>query len=237
MKELVASAVAKKVTNGQVIGLGSGTTVELAIRALGRRVREEKLEVFGVPTSQETSLLAERNGLRVLSNFAHPKLDWAFDGADEIDPALNAIKGRGAAMLLEKIIAKKAGGLTVVITEDKLVDRLGRKFAIPVEVVPEALEHVSEVLLAMGAGEAKLRYTNGKYGPLVTEKGNFVLDVRFDPVKPELEAQIKSITGVVESGLFIGCVKEVLVARMNGVWQQRIVSGQLVEKPLETSSK
>lgn len=232
MKSVVARALAGRVRDGELIGIGSGSTVELAIEEIGRRIRDKGLRVRAVPTSHRTALVAEEVGIEVLSPVSRAKLSWAFDGADEVDPELNLIKGRGAAMLHEKIVARRAKRLVIAITEDKLVSRLGETFSVPVEVIPDALGLVEQGLQELGASEVVLREAAKKYGPVVSEDGNFVLDARFASIRPELESKIKNLTGVVESGLFIGCTDEVLVARKTGVFSQKLKDGRVIEEKI-----
>ncbi len=217
MKQLVADEIAKRVKNGETIGIGSGSTAELAIEAIGKRIKTEYLRIFGVPTSHRSGMLAEAAGVTVLSSVSAVCPDWAFDGADEVDPEGNLIKGNGAAMLNEKIIALRAKSLVIIVSEDKLVQKLGSKFAVPVEVIPEAVDLVKRGLEQLGASEIVLRESAGKYGPVVTEHNNLVLDARFSSIEETLEAQIKEITGVVESGLFIGYASEILVGKTDSV--------------------
>lgn len=233
-KALVARSLSKKVKDGEVIGLGSGSTAELAVEQIGQRIKKENLKIVGVPTSHRIALCAQAAGVTVLSSITPVRLDWAFDGADEVDGAFNMIKGNGAAMLSEKIIAKRAGErFLIIVSEDKIVERLGTKFPVPVEIIPAALELVQNGLQALGAKEIVIRQGNAKYGPTITEHGNFILDAKFENIKPELEAQIKSITGVVESGLFVNATKELLVSREDGVWSRRLVNGKIESKLIE----
>lgn len=220
-KELVATALALRVKDGDILGLGSGSTAELAIKAIGKRISKEGIQVSGVPTSHRISLIAAQEGIQVLSTVPEIKIDWAFDGADEVDPSLNMIKGGGAAMLMEKIIAKRAGTLVIIVSEEKLVDSLGSKFAVPVEVVPDALQLARDGLVALGAEEVTLRKGVNKYGPVVTEKNNLVLDAKFSNIQPELEQQINQITGVLENGIFVGLTEEVLVSGSSGLFLRR----------------
>lgn len=234
MKTLVARALARDVRDGELLGLGSGTTVELAIDQIGQRVARERLRIGGVPTSYRTALNAARAGIQVLDPFACPKLSWAFDGADEIDSEGNMIKGRGAAMLLEKIIARQAARIVIIASEEKLVDKLGQTFPIPVEIVPEAYLHVEEQLKSAGAREIILRAAANKYGPVITEHNNLVIDVWFDNVNPGLEGRIKEMSGVVESGLFTGLRPEFLIARKDGVWRRCFTAGRYQEELVAT---
>ena len=146
------------------------------------------------------------------------RLNWAFDGADEVDSSFRMIKGRGAAMLAEKIIAERAEGrLFIVVTEEKLVDRLGSKFAVPIEVIPEAIMLVMPALRALGAAEVTVRKATTKYGPTISEHNNLIVDARFDRIEDDLPVRIKNLTGVVEHGLFFGYTNEVFVAKSDGV--------------------
>jgi len=218
-KQKVAQVIAERVKDGQVLGLGSGSTVELAILQIGRRIRDEGLRVSGVATSLRTDQVARQEGIVVLSPNFDGAISWAFDGADEVDPALDLIKGRGAAMLNEKIVARKAkGAFVVLVTEEKLVANLGQTCPIPVEFITEAASTVRDDLLALGATQVCLRQGKAKYGPVVTEHGNLIYDVVFPKIVSELESQIKGIVGVVESGLFMGYAAEVLVAGGEGVF-------------------
>lgn len=232
-KALVAQTLAKRVKDGEVIGLGSGSTAELAISEIGKRIAQEKIRVTGVPTSYRIALLAQAAGIQVLSPITDVPLQWAFDGADEVDPSFNMIKGNGAAMLSEKIVAKRAGeNFLVIVTDDKFVERLGSKFPIPIEVIPDALPLVLSGLRALGAKEAAPRPSNSKYGPTISEHNHIVVDARFENIEPSLELKIKSLTGVVESGLFIGMTKQILVARESGVWSRTLAGGAMKEEPL-----
>jgi len=216
MKELVAQAIAARVKNGEVIGLGSGSTVELALLEIKKRVQREGLQISGVPTSHRTAILAKEAGVTVLSPMLVQTIAWAFDGADEVDPNLDLIKGHGGAMLNEKIIASIAERFVVIITEDKQVKKLGEKFPVPVEVIPEALTLVEKELLQLGASKVVLRQAAGKYGPVITEHNNLILDASFPSISPAHESKIKCIPGVVENGLFMGYADEILVATASG---------------------
>ena len=114
-KELVAKEIAKRFKNNEVVGIGSGSTTELALIEVGKRIKNENLTIFGVPTSARTAVIAEQNGIIVLNPLTKKEISWAFDGADEVDPAKNMIKGRGAAMLVEKIIAKSAKKFVIIV--------------------------------------------------------------------------------------------------------------------------
>jgi len=210
-KRQVALRVASQVGDGDVIGVGSGSTSYLAIQAIGERLQEDRLLCFAIPTSHEAALACASAGIAVTSLWEHHP-DWCFDGADEVDTASNLIKGRGGAMFKEKLVMRAAPRTLILIDESKRVDRLGQKFPIPVEVHPSALTVVEKALSSLGAEEIVLRLAKMKDGPVITENGNFILDARFREVGDGLEQALKSITGVLESGLFWGFRVEVLVA-------------------------
>lgn len=217
MKEIVGREIAKRIKTGDVFGVGTGSTVDAALVEIAKRVKEERLELSVVPTSLETAIQCSAIGLKVLSPVAVQNLAWGFDGADEVDSKKNLIKGRGGAMLLEKLMAAKCERYTVIIDEGKLVSRLGEKFPVPVEVLPEGLALAKAGLDQLGASEIVLRQASAKHGPVITERGNLILDAKFANIGDDYESKIKAIPGVVESGLFFGYADEVLVARSSGV--------------------
>jgi ribose 5-phosphate isomerase A len=209
-KEEVGRQLAAKAKDGDVIGVGSGSTSYLAIRALGERVKHDKLRVTAVCTSHESTMACAAAGIPV-TTLLRACPDWCFDGADEVDPDQSLIKGRGGAMFLEKLVICAAPKSFILVDSSKMVQRLGEKFAVPVEFLPDSLHVVERELLALGATELSLRLAVGKDGPIITQSGNFVFDVRFREIGKSMERDIKSITGVIESGLFIGHPVEVLV--------------------------
>jgi ribose 5-phosphate isomerase A len=208
-KQAVAARVAEHVRDGQVLGVGSGSTAYLALVAIAERVRRESLTVTAVPTSIELGLAAAGLGLAVTS-LAHARPDWGFDGADEVDGDRSLIKGRGGALLREKLVMASQRETWILVDRSKLVERLGGKFPVPVEVVPEAVHLVEERLGSLGAAEIELRRARSKDGPVVTENGNLLLDARFDGIAPGLEREIAAVPGVVESGLFQGFPVEIV---------------------------
>lgn len=210
-KEELGRHIAARVENGQVVGVGSGSTAYLAIQAIAERVRREKLEISVVCTSPEVTLACAALDLPI-GSLLQRRPDWAFDGADEVDPNRNLIKGRGGAMFMEKIMMHAAPKNFILVDQSKLVPKLGAKFPIPVEVLPAAMRLVEFELQALGATEIAMRLALKKDGPVITENGNFILDVRFADVHETLERDIKSIPGVIESGLFWGKNIEVVVA-------------------------
>lgn len=202
-KRVVADKLAERAQSGQVIGVGSGSTSFLALQAIARRVTAEKLACRFIPSSREIHMTCLALGLSVAS-LLDARPDWYFDGADEIDAARNLIKGRGGAMTREKMVMVAAPESYILVDKSKFVEKLGQKFPIPVEVTQESANYVEEKLLELGATETQVRPAKGKDGAIVTESGHFILDAKFADIGPSLEKDIKSITGVIESGLFWG---------------------------------
>ena len=217
MRELLGKEIARKVEDGQVIGVGTGTTVESALREIGSRVSSEKYRISVVPTSYQTAWLCEKLGFTVLSPCFGGKIAFGFDGADAVDPKRRAIKGKGGALLQEKILAARCEEYFIIVDENKMVDALSEACPIPVEVVPAALGIALAELRDLGAKEMTLREGSGKHGPVITEGGNLIVDAAFPKVSDTLERDIKSIVGVVESGLFSDYATAVYVATTKGV--------------------
>ena len=201
-KEKVAKKVAEKVKEGDVIGFGSGSTAYLAIKEIAKKIEEENITITAIPTSYEISMLC--NSLKIpTASILEARPDWGFDGADEVDKNHNwLIKGRGAAMFKEKLNMVNSGLTYILVDESKFVEKLGEKFSIPIEVYPEAVNSVKEALLDLGMTECILRKAVKKDGPVFTENHNVILDTKFVEIYETLEEDIKSITGVIESGLF-----------------------------------
>jgi len=210
-KQKVADEIAKKVKEGDVIGVGSGSTSYLALLAIAKKVKQEKLNIKAIPTSIEIALTCTELGIPLTTLYEH-RPDWLFDGADEVDPKHSLIKGRGGAMFKEKLMIMSSPVNFILVDESKLVNKLGSNFPVPIEVFPQALLEVEFQLKQLGVSELKLRPAKGKDGPVITENGNLILDARFDEIGDDLEKKIKSITGVIESGLFIDHHIEVIVA-------------------------
>ena len=210
-KQKVAEKIAEKVKDGDVIGVGSGSTSFMALIAIAEKIKAEKLNIKAITTSVEISMFCSKLGVP-LTSLTEARPDWYFDGADEVDPNKNLIKGRGGAMFKEKLLMSCSPVNYIIVDESKLVKKLGTNFPVPIEVFPAALLHVEERLKALGANTLIIRPAKGKDGPIITENGNLVLDARFDEINYDTEQKIKAITGVIESGLFIGYNVEVLVA-------------------------
>ncbi len=214
-KQKVADKIVAKIKDGDVIGVGSGSTVFLTLFAIAERIKAEKLNILAIPTSIEISMACTKLGIPLTSLYEH-KPNWCFDGADEVDPNKSLIKGRGGALFKEKLLISSSPLNYIIVDDTKLVDKLGSKFPVPVEVFPTALLHVEDELRALGATEIILRLAGGKDGPVITENGNLLLDVKFNEIDNDMERKIKAITGVIESGLFINYNIEVLVAANEG---------------------
>lgn len=210
-KEKVANEIAAKVKDGDVLGVGSGSTSYLALLAIADRVKTEKLNIKAIPTSLEITMFCSKLGIPVTSLMEHTP-DWLFDGADEVDSNKSLIKGRGGAMFKEKMLMCSSPRNYIIVDESKVVDKLGTNFPVPIEVFPQALLLVESGLKKLDATEIKLRPAKGKDGPVITENGNLIIDCRFGEIGPGLEKEIKSITGVIESGLFMGYDLEILMA-------------------------
>ena len=212
LKRMVGIAAAGLIENGMVCGIGTGSTVAFLIEELGRRVKEDKLEITGVPTSFQSKILCQAYGIKVKDPQDCAELDLAIDGADEVDLELNAIKGGGAAHTREKIVAAMAKRFVIIVDESKLVPCLGTAFPVPVEIIPSALSFVTAQIKSWG-GESKLRMGVKKDGPVVTDNGQFIIDVQFEPGTDlrKIDAQLHHLPGVVETGLFYDLAKQVLV--------------------------
>jgi len=219
LKKLAGIHAADLVQDGMLIGIGTGSTVAFFIKELGRRIREGLHIRGGVPTSCGTRLLCIEEGIPVIDSMQVNRLDLAIDGADEIDPSLNAIKGGGGAHTVEKIIASMADEFVLIADQTKLVSSLCRKFPLPVEVIPASLSFAEKEIRRLG-GMPALRNAVRKDGPVITENGNFILDITFSDPPGDLEvlnAQLKRIPGLLETGLFAGIAKKALIGYQDTV--------------------
>jgi ribose 5-phosphate isomerase A len=214
-KQAAAVYAAGLVEDGMAVGLGSGSTAEIAVAEIGRRVRSG-LHIVAVPTSDETERLARSFDIPIASLDEQSMLDLVIDGADEVDPALNLIKGRGGALLREKIVALAGDRFVVVVDESKRVQRLGAHAPLPVEVVPFGWVTTRRRLEEIGFS-CELR---GGQAPYRTDGGNFVLDCHapssLDLADPRVAERIKVQTGVIEHGLFLHAATAVVVGTADG---------------------
>lgn len=216
MKQQVGKAAADRVQSGSIVGLGTGSTTAFTIQYLGERLKSGELkDIKGIPTSFQAVVLARDYGIPLTTLDEVDHIDIAIDGADEVDPQHNLIKGGGAAHTREKIIDYLAEQFIVVVDSSKLVDRLGSTFKVPVEVLPLAITPVARAIEKLG-GKPELRMGVKKAGPVITDQGNMVLDVKFDsiPDPAELEKTLNNIPGVLENGLFVGVTDLVLVGEI-----------------------
>jgi ribose 5-phosphate isomerase A len=217
LKQAAAESAAARITDGMIVGLGSGTTAALAVDVIGRRVREG-LRISGIPTSERTEAQARSLGIPLTTLTDVTRIDMTIDGADEVsEGALNLIKGLGGALLREKIVASVTERLVIVADDRKLVSRLATRSPVPVEVTPFGWEATARKLSAMGARPVLRRSGDGK--PFISDGGHNILDCGFDPVEsPEtLARELDHVVGLVEHGLFIGMATEVHLAGPGGV--------------------
>ena len=218
-KEAAGRAAAKLVRDGDIVGLGTGSTAYFAVVALGERVKDG-LKIIGIPTSVRTADLARAVGIPLTTLDEHPEIDITIDGADEVDPKLNLIKGGGGALTREKVIATASKNMVVVADSGKVVAVLG-KFPLPVEVIAFARTVVETKIVALG-GSPKLRL-KADGSPFVTDNGNEILDCSFGKIADPaaLARELNGMPGVVEHGLFIGLAKLALVGKGDSVEELR----------------
>ena len=217
MKKAVAEAAVNEVTSNMIVGLGSGSTAAIMIKTLANKIKIGELkEIRGVPTSFQSEVLALELGIPLIDLVSVDQIDLAIDGADEVNPAYQLIKGGGACHVREKLVASKANKLLIVVDQTKLVKNLNEEFPLPVEVLPSAWKQVKDVIENMDA-QCKLRMAEKKAGPVVTDEGNLILDVLFNGGinnPKEIELQINNIPGVLENGLFVDLTYKVLVGKV-----------------------
>jgi len=215
LKERAAEAAVKYVKNGMVVGLGSGSTASIAIKMIGERVRGG-MDIVGIPTSRDSEILGKSVGIKIGELKDHPQVDITIDGADEVDPKLNLVKGLGGALVREKIVAVATKMEIIVIDDTKLVDYICQKSPLPVEIVKFA--HESTVRRLQGFGcTPKLRMWDG--GLYVTDNGNYIADCKFDRIDDpaKMESDLNLVPGVVDNGLFVGLAHKVIVATERSV--------------------
>jgi len=210
-----AKSALEKIPESGPIGLGSGSTVAIFAKELGRLISEGTHDICVVPSSYQAYQLAVKHKIPLTTLDIHPELIMTVDGADEVDKDLNLTKGGGGALFQEKVVASASKKLVIIVDESKLVDKLASKFPIPIEVLPFSLGVVRKKIEAMGI-EPIVRQADKKMGPVVTDNGNFIIDLKFpkpidDPAK--MAVDLKMISGVVETGLFVGMTDEVHVGK------------------------
>ena len=217
MKQQVGIAAANRVKSNSIVGLGTGSTTAFAIQHLGDRIKSGELTgIKGIPTSFQASVLAKQYGVPLTTLDEVTKIDIAIDGADEVDPKKNLIKGGGAAHTREKVVDALAEEFIVVVDQSKLVDVLGSTFALPVEALPMAITPVMNALKALG-GAPELRMGVKKDGPVISDQGNMIIDVTMKAITDPaaLEVKINNIPGVLENGLFVNVADLILIGEIN----------------------
>jgi ribose 5-phosphate isomerase A len=219
LKRQAAEAAVQHVKDGQIVGLGTGSTARYVILALGERVKAG-LTITGVPTSRETAELARQSGIRLVETEDSWAIDVDIDGADQVDPQLNLIKGGGGALLKEKIVAAAARQVIIVVDHTKLVPVLGHSFPLPVEVIPFGWGNTARQIEELGM-KPVLRERNGQI--FRTEAGHYILDLHVGCIEnpADLETRLNLIPGVVETGLFVGRTDILIVGTPHGARVQR----------------
>ncbi len=217
LKRQAGERASEYVEDGMRVGLGTGSTVHYTLLALGRRVREEGLDIVGVPTSVRTERTSLEVGIPLGDLDQMGRLDVTIDGADEVDPHLNLVKGLGGALVREKIVAAHSKELVIVVDESKLVDVLGTRSPLPVEVLRMGHRRLHSVLADLGCAPALRLGADDE--PFVSDNGNYIYDCRFSQIRRphELETTINGMVGVVENGLFLDMTTSVVVASASGI--------------------
>jgi ribose 5-phosphate isomerase A len=223
-KEAAAMEAVKYVEDGMVVGLGSGSTANIAIKMIGEKIRADDIEVIGIPTSAASDLLGRAVGIKIGDLDDHRLVDMTIDGADEVDAELNLVKGLGGALVREKMVAASTRVEMIVVDASKLVEHLGQNAPVPVEIINFSYNSTVRRLATLGC-EPVIRVADGR--PFVTDNGNLIADCRFDTIDdPEsMESRLNLVPGVVDNGLFIGLADKVIVGSENGV--------RIIERPAE----
>ena len=216
LKELAAGEAVKYVEDGMVVGLGSGSTANKAIQLIGEKIKEDGIQVIGIPTSVASDLLGRAVGIRIGELDDYPQVDLTIDGADEFDPQLNLVKGLGGALVREKVVASSSRVELIVVDDSKKVDFLCQKSPLPVEVIRYSHRTTMRRLEALGC-VPELRMADDK--PYISDNGNYIVHCRFERIDDPrgMEAEIGLMPGVVDSGLFVGLASKVIVASQDGV--------------------
>lgn len=218
LKRRAAEKAVELVQDGMIVGLGHGSTAHFAHVAIARRLQEGSLKnILAVPCSRQVEAEARKLGIPLTTLDEHPVVDVTIDGADEVDPRLNLIKGGGGALLREKVVAQASKQEIIIVDEGKLSPALGTRWALPVEVVPFGVAPVSAFIRSLGAEPVLRQKADGQ--PFVTDQGNYILDCRFGPMEnpAEIARALCDRAGIVEHGLFIGLASMVIVGKADGV--------------------
>lgn len=218
LKQQAADQVLTYIKSGMIVGLGAGSTAILAVRGLAKKLaRGELTDILGIPCSRVIEAEAKRLGIPLTTLEDHQVIDFTFDGADEVDPALNLIKGGGGALLREKLVAQSSRYEVIIVDESKLSPALGNHWAVPVEVIPFGWRTQFAYLESLGAQPTLRPGPDG--APFATDQGNYILDSAFGPIADpvSLGAHLDARTGIVCHGLFLGLANEVIVAGASGI--------------------
>lgn len=202
-KQRLAKRIAKRVKDGEVIGFGSGSTSYLAVEEIAKRIKEEGINITAIPTSNIIEDLCKNLGIKT-KKYNEEKIDWCFDGADEVDPHNWLIKGMGAALYREKLNIKASKENYILVDDSKFVEKLGKNHPVPIECKKEKVEEIKKKLEELQAYDIKLVESKSGQGPLITDNGNVIIHAWFKEITPDLEETINKIDGVIENGLFIG---------------------------------
>ena len=230
LKKKAAHHALRFIESGMIVGLGSGSTARFAVERMGALLRDGQLQdVVGIPSSLQTERLAHREAIPLTNFSAHPVIDITIDGADEVDARLNLIKGGGGALLREKVLAQTSRQNIVIVDPGKMSANLGDQWAVPVEVVPFAMDSVENFLKGLGASVSLRKAAEG--APFRTDQGNLILDADFGRIKQprQLAEMLSSRAGVVEHGLFIGLATDVIIGEPTGIRHLQRDNGQIVE--------
>ena len=218
LKQKAALRALEFVESGMVVGLGTGSTTAFAVIGIGERIKSGDLKnIVGIPTSIRTETLAREWDIPLCGLDDQPAIDVTIDGADEVDPDLNLIKGGGGALLREKVVAQASRQNIIIVDESKLSPRLGTRWALPVEVIPFAAKTAEEFLKSQGAAVTLRLADNGQ--PYQTDQNNFILDANFGEMADpnNIAANLNERAGIVEHGLFLGLASDVIVAAEDGI--------------------
>jgi ribose 5-phosphate isomerase A len=218
LKKKAALHAVKLIESDMVLGLGSGSTTEFAIKEIARLLKVGALkEIVGIPSSAKTEQIARELMIPLTTFETHKSLDLTIDGADEVDPSLDLIKGGWGALLREKVLAQASIRTVIIVDESKLVDKLGSRWAVPVEVVPFAWQVEAGYIKSLGA-QPKLRIDQ-QGQVFITDQNNYILDCNFGPIgnPKELSIQLNQRAGIIENGLFLGLATDVIIAGEEGL--------------------
>lgn len=218
LKAKAAQKAVEYIKSGMVVGLGTGSTVLFALEYIGQKIKDGQLQgIIGIPSSLQTEKLANALGIPLTTLEEHPEIDITIDGADEVDPQLNLIKGGGGALLREKILAQASYRNIIIVDESKLSAHLGTRWPLPIEVIPFGWQPQANYIKSLGA-TVVLRKKSDET-PFMTDQGNLILDCHFGPIKKldRLALLLNGRAGIVEHGLFLGLATEVIVAGSEGV--------------------